>query len=104
MNHNTTSYQLLLSPNSFSLPDSFIDSEGKRWVKMLFDVMSDNGRHFVRQVRVTLGLHFDLASGRYVLDKSLVKLLVDEIIRQNPSLASVRHATFIPTTKRLING
>lgn len=81
---------------------SWLDSNGKRWIKVLFDVMIDNGSRFLRQVQVTLGLHFDFGIGGYVIDLEIGAPLAAEIIRQHPSLGGVRNPNFIPTNNRLL--
>lgn len=83
-----------------TLKGSWLDENGKRWTKVLFDVMADGGRRFVRQVSVTLGLHMEFGSGTYALDVPLHEL-GDEIVRQYPSLGGVRRPQFVPTKNRV---
>lgn len=81
---------------------SWLDQNGKRWTKATFDVMVDNGQKFLKQIQVTLGMHFDFSSGFYMLDLEIGKPLTREILRQYPSLKGVKNPNFIPTTNRLL--
>ena len=81
---------------------SWLDQNGKRWTKVLFDVMADGGTRFVRQVSVTLGMHFDFGLGSYIIDVEIGAPLTAEIIRQNPSLKGTKGMNFIPTMNRLL--
>ena len=84
-------------------PDgSWQDSNGKRWCKVIFDVMTDGGTRFMRQITVTLGLHFDFHVGSYVIDHELGQPLTDEVLRQYPSLASVRDMRLLPTANKVL--
>lgn len=82
---------------------SWLDENGKRWVKVLFDVMADGGQRFVRQIQVILELHFDFSLGRYTIDTELGGAMAQEIVRQYPSLANIRNVTFVMTDKRVFN-
>lgn len=81
---------------------SWLDSNGKRWCNVIFDVMADGGTRFIRQITVTLGLHFDLSEGMYVIDYELGQPLTDEILRQYPSIASVRDLRLLPTANKVL--
>lgn len=81
---------------------SWLDSNGKRWCKVIFDVMTDGGTRFMRQITVTLGMHLDFAVGMYVIDQELGQPLTDEIMRQYPSLASKQNITLLPTSDKVI--
>lgn len=91
MKHNTT-------PKG-----SFLDSNGKRWTNVLFDVMKDNGSTFVQQIRVRLELHFDFAIGGYVLDDDLGQPLTDTILSQYPLLRTMRNLSFVITQNKVLN-
>lgn len=89
---------------------SWLDHNGKRWMKVLIDVMADGGSRFVRQVSVTLGLHFDFGLGCYLIDamlfldevEEIAPSLASEILRQYPSLKSIRNPVFLPTFNKVI--
>lgn len=81
---------------------SWIDENGKRWTKVLFDVMSCNGTHFERQVQVILGMHFDFNFGEYVFDLDLGEPMAAEVRRQYPSLGGVGNLLFRPTVARVM--
>lgn len=82
--------------NPYAPKGSWLDSNGKRWTKVLFDVMADGGTRFVRQVSVTLGMHFDFGLGGYMLDLLFDERLAREIIRQHPSLGGGKESLFPP--------
>lgn len=76
-----------MAKNKTNIPkNSWLDQNGKRWIKLLFDVMADGGSRFVKQVSVTLGMHFDFGLGSYIIDVEIGAPLTAEIIRQHPSL------------------
>lgn len=79
-----------------------MDSNGKRWCNVIFDVMTDGGTRFMRQITVTLGMHFDFSEGMYVIDHELGQHLTDEILRQYPSIASVRDIRLLPTANKVL--
>ena len=56
----------------------------------------------MRQITVTLGLHFDFSEGMYVIDYELGQPLTDEILRQYPSIASVRDLRLLPTANKVL--
>lgn len=87
--------------NNVAPKGSWLDENGKRWIKVAFDVMADNGSRFIRQVQVTLQMQFSFSAGRYIVN--LDQGTVQEIIRQYPSLASVRCPSFIPTANRIFH-
>lgn len=101
MAHSVIELKTKAIKNTKAPKGSWVDHDGKRWVKVLFDVMVDGGTRFLRQVQVTLGLHFDFGCGGYALDMEIGPQLTAEIIRQYPSLGGVRNVTFIPTGNRV---
>lgn len=82
---------------------SWVDNNGKRWTEIRFDIISGGGERFVRQVSVTLGMHFDFCLGCYVIDKDMGPELTQEIFRQYPSLATIHNINIIPTSNRVIH-
>lgn len=81
---------------------SWLDSNGKRWCNVIFDVMADGGTRFIRQITVTLGMHFDFSEGMYVIDYELSQPLTDEILRQYPSITSVRDFRLLPIANKVL--
>ena len=101
MAHSVIELKTKAIKNTKAPKGSWVDQYGKRWVKVLFDVMVDGGTRFLRQVQVTLGMHFDFAMGRYCIDLEIGAPLAAEIIRQYPSLGGVRNAEFILTDNKV---
>lgn len=77
---------------------SWLDNNGKRWIKQLFDVM--NGDKFVRQISMPLAMHFDLQLARYVVELDTEKLR-QEVVGQYPSLLAIKDVRFLPTSYRV---
>ena len=101
--HRTYLEDVVMNHRKIIPPDgSWLDSNGKRWCKVIFDVMTDGGTRFMRQITVTLGLHFDFYIGSYVIDHELGQPLTDEVLRQYPSLASVRDMRLLPAANKVL--
>lgn len=76
--------------------NSWLDTNGKRWIIVVFDVMTNGGGKFLRQVKVTLGVRLDFGTGRYIIDIPPDEI-AKEIVRQYPSLARVKEPLFYQT-------
>lgn len=75
---------------------SYLGKDGYRYTKLYLDVM--RGERFVKQIAVTVRIHFDYSLGKYMVDRFLDDIVKD-IIKQYPSLGG---GIFIPTTNRVM--
>ena len=80
---------------------SWLDKKGKRWMKVVFDVMIGEGK-FLRQITMTFPVNFEMALGKYIVDMGDMDDFRDRVNLQYPSLERLRNLTFFPTGNKVL--
>ena len=80
---------------------SWLDQNGQRWMKVVFDVMIGGGK-FLRQITMTFPVNFDMALGKYMVDMGDMDDFRDRVNQQYPSLERLRNLTFFPTGNKVL--
>lgn len=81
---------------------SWLDKNGKRWIKIFFDVMSGfgGGSKFIRQVGIVFPVNFSFELGQFLVDADLFNL-ERKIKHDYPSLAQYSNLNFQMTSHRV---
>ena len=74
---------------------SWLDQNGQRWTKVVFDVMIGGGKFF-RQITMVFPVNFEIALGKYMVDMGDMDDFRDRVNQQYPSLKGLRNLTFYP--------
>lgn len=82
---------------------SWLDKNGQRWMKVVFDVMIGGGK-FLRQITMTFPVNFEMALGKYMVDMGDMDDFRDRVNQQYPSLERLRNLTFLPTGNNVLRG
>lgn len=82
---------------------SWLDQNGQRWMKVVFDVMIGGGK-FLRQIVMTFPVNFDIALGKYMVDMGDMDDFRDRVNQQYPSLERLRNLTFFPMGNKILRG
>lgn len=82
---------------------SWLDQNGQRWMKVVFDVMIGGGK-FLRQIVMTFPVNFEIALGKYMVDMGDMDDFRDRANQQYPSLKGLRNLTFYPTGNKVLRG
>lgn len=80
---------------------SWLDQNGQRWMKVVFDVMIGGGK-FLRQITMTFPMNFDMALGKYMVDMGDMDDFRDRVNQQYPSLKRLRNLTFFPMGNKVL--
>lgn len=80
---------------------SWLDQNGQRWMKVVFDVMIGGGK-FLRQITMTFPVNFDVALGKYMVDMGDMDDFRDRVNQQYPSLERLRNLTFFPMGNKVL--
>lgn len=80
---------------------SWLDQKGRRWMNVVFDVLSGEG-NFLRQITMTFPVNFEMAMGEYVVDMGDMDDFRDKVNQQYPSLKRLRSITFFPTGNKVL--
>lgn len=79
---------------------SWLDQKGRRWMKVVFDVLSGEG-NFLRQITMTFPVNLEMAMGEYVVDMGDMDDFRDKVNQQYPLLKRLRNITFFPTGNKV---
>lgn len=82
---------------------SWLDQNGQRWMKVVFDVMI-GGDKFLRQIVMTFPVNFEIALGKYMVDMGDMDDFRDRVNQQYPSLERLRNLTFFPMGNKILRG
>lgn len=80
---------------------SWLDQNGQRWMKVVFDVMIGRGK-FLRQIVMTSPVNFEIALGKYMVDMGDMDDFRDRVNQQYPSLERLRNLTFFPMGNKVL--
>ena len=80
---------------------SWLDQNGQRWMKVVFDVMI-GGCKFLRQIVMTFPVNFEIALGKYMVDMGDMDDFRDRVNQQYPSLERLRNLTFFPMGNKVL--
>ena len=83
---------------------SWLDQNGQRWMKVVFDVMIGGGCKFLRQIVMTFPVNFEIALGKYKVDMGDMDDFRDRVNQQYPSLERLRNLTFFPMGNKILRG
>ena len=82
---------------------SWLDQNGQRWMKVVFDVMI-GGCKLLRQIVMTFPVNFEIALGKYMVDRGDMDDFRDRVNQQYPSLERLRNLTFFPMGNKILRG
>lgn len=82
---------------------SWLDQKGQRWMKVIFDVMSDfgGGEKFIRQINLDFTCNFDFGLKRYVVNMDDYGNLRNVVLQKYPSLARYGAFRLVMTTHQV---
>ena len=83
---------------------AWLDQNGQRWMKVVFDVMIVGGGKFLRQIVMTFPVNFAIALGKYMVDMGDMDDFRDRVNQQYPSLERLRNLTFFPMGNKILRG